>query len=136
MAPGGYNRDIQDETAKLVSITSGNSVRKASAAKRPPIPNVNNFMRQRSPGSPSLRKKSYGSKSPTRDVDMRDAGHGLITGGSNMPAPRLAQISSPVRSASNEYIAQLQTDNSSLETRLNMVLNELDRVNRDRSNLV
>ena len=41
-----------------------------------------------------------------------------------------------MRSASNEYIVQLQTDNNSLEKRLNLVLNELDRVNRDRSNLV
>ena len=43
---------------------------------------------------------------------------------------------SPVRSASNEYVIQLQTDNTSLEKRLNLVLNELDRVNRDRSSLV
>lgn len=41
-----------------------------------------------------------------------------------------------MRSASNEYIAQLQADNSSLQKRLNLVLTELDRVNRDRSNLV
>jgi len=30
----------------------------------------------------------------------------------------------------------LQADNSSLQKRLNLVLTELDRVNRDRSNLV
>ena len=81
MGPSSYNRDLQDETAK-VTITSGRS--KASVASRPPMPQVDNFMRQRSPNSPSLRKKSYGSRSPTRDVDMRDAAHGLLTGGSNV----------------------------------------------------
>ena len=89
-------------------------------------------MRKRSPNSPSLRKKSIGSRSPTRDVDLRDASHGLLTGG----AQQHSYVASPVRSASNEYIMQLRTDNTSLEKRLNLVLAELDRVNRDRSNLV
>ena len=41
-----------------------------------------------------------------------------------------------MRTASNEYLSQLQQDNNSLQKRLNLVLQELDRVNRDRSNLV
>ena len=41
-----------------------------------------------------------------------------------------------MRTASNEYLIQLQQDNSSLQKRLNLVLQELDRINRDRSNLV
>jgi len=54
---------------------------------------------QKSPNSPpSLRKKSYGSRSPTRDVDMRDAGHGLLT------VQQQRSSINPVRTASNEYI--------------------------------
>ena len=128
---GAQSRDMGDETAK-VTITSGHSMGKTSMAGRPPIPQVDNFMRQRSPNSPSLRKKSYGSRSPTRDVDMRDASAGLRTEG----GMQRARIASPVRNASNEYILQLQADNNSLTKRLNLVLTELDRVNRDRSNLV
>ena len=127
---GGQNRDLPDETAK-VTLNSGHSVGKSSLASRPPIPQVDNFMRQRSPNSPSLRKKSIGSRSPVRDIDMRDASAGLMTGGQQR-----SRVTSPVRSASNEYIAQLQSDNNSLQKRLNLVLTELDRVNRDRSNLV
>ena len=41
-----------------------------------------------------------------------------------------------MRTASNEYLIQLQQDNTSLQKRLNLVLQELDRINRDRSNLV
>lgn len=41
-----------------------------------------------------------------------------------------------MRHASNEYLNQLQQDNMSLQKRLNLVLNELDRVNRDRSKIV
>jgi len=61
---------------------------------------------------------------------MRDAGYGLLTG------PQQRVTISPVRTASNEYLSQLQQDNSSLQKRLNLVLQELDRVNRDRSKLV
>lgn len=61
---------------------------------------------------------------------MRDAGQGLLTGAN----PR--REVSPVRTASNEYIEQLRLDNTSLQKRLNLVLMELDRVSRDRSNLV
>ena len=45
-------------------------------------------------------------------------------------------IMSPVRTATTSYIAQLRIDNESLQSRLNMVLTELDRINRDRSGLV
>ena len=62
---------------------------------------------------------------------MRDASAGLLTGS----VPQRSHVASPVRAASNEYIAQIQTDNASLQKRLNLVLNELDRVNRDRNNL-
>lgn len=41
-----------------------------------------------------------------------------------------------MRTASNEYIGQLRQDNVSLQKRLNLVLMELDRVNRDRSSIV
>ena len=80
-----------------------------------------------------MRQKNYGSRSPTRDIDMRDASHGLLTGGKHQ---RDLDHVSPVRSASNEYIMQLRQDNVSLQKRLNLVLQELDRVNRDRSSLV
>ena len=97
-------------------------------AGRPPIPINDNYMRtsQKSPKSP-LRQKVV-SRSPTRDIDMRDAGQGLITGG--------YRNTSPVRTASNEYLEQLRMDNTSLQKRLNLVLMELDRVSRDRSSLV
>ena len=53
--------------------------------------------RQKSPNSPgNLRRKAGGSRSPTRDIDMRDAASGLVTGNSAR-----ATIS-PVRS--NEYL--------------------------------
>ena len=47
-----------------------------------------------------------GSRSPNRDIDYRDASHGLITG----PASTI----SPVRTATREYISQLKHDNDSL----------------------
>lgn len=46
-----------------------------------------------------------------------------------MPMP------SSIINPQNDYLIQLQNDNSSLQRRLNLVLQELDRVNRDRSNL-
>lgn len=58
---------------------------------------------------------------------MRDASQGLITSGD-----RGRSSVSPVHKASNEYLSQLQHDNTSLQRRLNLVLKELDRVNRDR----
>lgn len=68
-------------------------------ASRPPIPQHDNYVRQKSPKSPSSLRKKVGSRSPTRDVDMRDAGHGLLTG-------HKQRISiSPVRTASNEYLS-------------------------------
>ena len=73
----------------------------AVASSRPPIPQVDNYTRQKSPNSP-LRKNNAGSRSPTRDVDMRDASYGLLTG---VQQPRSSV--SPVRSASNEYLRQL-----------------------------
>lgn len=44
-------------------------------SQRPPIPQMENYVkRQKSPNSPgTLRHKAYGSRSPTRDIDMRDA---------------------------------------------------------------
>mgnify|MGYP000754813636 CR=1 FL=1 len=86
--------------------------------------------RKRSPESPLRQKSLSRSRSPKRDLALRDASHGLVTG----PGPR-ASIS-PVRTASGEYLSQLQHDNSSLQRRLNLVLQELDRVNRDRGALV
>lgn len=56
------------------------------------MPVQDNYLRQKSPNSPTLRHK-LGSRSPTRDVDMRNASHGLLT-----------REVSPVRTASNEYI--------------------------------
>jgi hypothetical protein len=41
----------------------------------------------------------------------------------------------PSYNPSSEYTNQLANDNASLQRRLNLVLQELDRVNRDRSNL-
>ena len=100
------------------------------------VPKIGNYMQRgsknvvpsKSPRQHSnnhLRQKRS-SQSPNRDIDMRDAGHGLMTGG----------IMSPVRTATTSYIAQLRIDNESLQSRLNMVLTELDRINRDRSGLV
>ena len=101
-------------------------------ASRPPIPQHDNYVRQKSPKSPLRQKTLGGSRSPTRDIDMRDASHGLLTASKNQREGHV----SPVRSASNEYIMQLRQDNVSLQKRLNLVLQELDRVSRDRSNLV
>ena len=47
---------------------------------------------------------------------MREASHGLLTGTNNHVSV------SPVRTASNEYLAQLAQDNASLQKRLNLVL--------------
>jgi hypothetical protein len=41
----------------------------------------------------------------------------------------------PINSSQTDYLIQLQNDNNSLQRRLNLVLQELDRVNRDRSSL-
>ena len=85
---------------------------------RPPIPRHDNYVRQKSPKSPSSLRKKVGSQSPNRDLDMRDASHGLLTGGNNT---RVTGVS-PVRTASNEYLSQLAQDNASLQKRLNLVL--------------
>lgn len=42
----------------------------------------------------------------------------------------------PNRVSSSDYLNQLYNDNESLQRRLNLVLQELDRVNRDRGNLI
>ena len=101
---GGYNRDLFIHETGKNTITSGHSYsRQGMVASRPPIPQTDNYMgsRQRSPRereSPSSLRKKVGSQSPIRDVDMRDASYGLITGAN----PRASV--SPVRTASNEYI--------------------------------
>ena len=69
--------------------------------------------KQKSPASP-LRNKSG---SPTRQYNLG------------------ASID-PNRVSTQEYLNQLVNDNESLQRRLNLVLQELDRVNRDRGNLI
>jgi hypothetical protein len=90
------------------------------------------------PGRQSpLRKKSQ-SRSPARGSS------GRRNAGSSLGSPLRQKSGSPQRSyvpqlisnSQNEYLVQLQNDNSSLQRRLNLVLQELDRVNRDRSNLM
>ena len=135
-ASGGYNRDLAiTETGARNTFTSGQpqSYSRSGVASRPPIPQVDNYVasRQKSPKSPGSLRKKVGSQSPNRDIDMRDASYGLMTGSNNV-----RQSISPVRTASNEYIEQLRTDNTSLQKRLSLVLQELDRVNRDKSSLL
>lgn len=69
--------------------------------------------RQKSPASP-LRNKSG---SPSRQYNLG------------------ASID-PNRVSTQEYLNQLVNDNESLQRRLNLVLQELDRVNRDRGDLI
>ena len=68
--------------------------------------------KQKSPSSP-LRNKSG---SPTRQYNLG------------------ASID-PNRVSTQEYLNQLVNDNESLQRRLNLVLQELDRVNRDRTQI-
>jgi hypothetical protein len=106
---GGFNGSAAEGTRR--SGPSGMDT-------RPPIPRHDNYMRQKSPKSPSSLRKKVGSQSPNRDLDMRDASFGLLTGGTNV---RVTGVS-PVRTASNEYLSQLAQDNASLQKRLNLVL--------------
>ena len=69
--------------------------------------------KQKSPASP-LRNKSG---SPSRQYNLG------------------ASID-PNRVSTQEYLNQLVNDNESLQRRLNLVLQELDRVNRDRGDLI
>lgn len=88
----------------------GNRLAPSAGGSRPPIPQVDNFTagsrRQKSPHSPgSLRHKAGGSRSPTRDIDMRDAASGLITGrgGASVAAPYRCQPTAH-QGVSNEYL--------------------------------
>ena len=86
----GYNGSAAGEAGRRVP---------GGMASRPPIPQHDNYVRQKSPKSPSSLRKKVGSRSPTRDVDMRDASHGLLTGHNQRVSV------SPVRTASNEYLS-------------------------------